>query len=50
MSVRSLKSESELLQFISDKNVLVVIDCYADWCGPCKVLGEQLKKLIEDRI
>ena len=40
-----LKSESELYQLISDKNVLVVIDCYADWCKPCVILGKQLNVL-----
>ena len=46
INVKHLKSESELLQLISDKDVLVVIDCYSEWCGPCRVLGEQLKKLV----
>ena len=33
--------ETEVLK--SDK--LVLIDFYADWCGPCKLLGPVLEKI-----
>jgi len=30
------------------KNRIVIADFYADWCGPCKVLGPILEKVTKD--
>ncbi|KAG8946486.1 hypothetical protein FRC04_011662 [Tulasnella sp. 424] len=32
----------------SDPNKLVLVDFYADWCGPCKTLTPLLKRMTSD--
>jgi thioredoxin 2 len=34
---------------IGDTEVPVVVDCYADWCGPCKIMAPLLDDLAHDR-
>lgn len=35
----------EFEAFKSTPNKVVVVDFYADWCGPCKTLGPKLEKV-----
>lgn len=41
-----VNSEQEREQFISSYNV-VVVDNYARWCGPCKMIVEPLNQLFQ---
>lgn len=31
-------------------NGLVILDFYAEWCGPCKMLGENFEELTKENI
>jgi len=44
--VLSQKKLNELLGSSGDK--LVVIDFFADWCGPCRVMGPKFEKLASE--
>jgi len=32
----------------SSKNQPILIDFYADWCGPCRILGPTLEQVVSD--
>lgn len=39
---------SNTFQAFVTKNQIVVVDFYADWCGPCKVIGPILEELSKE--
>lgn len=42
-------TDATLDQVLSGSDVPVVIDCYADWCGPCKMMAPVLDEFAHDR-
>jgi thioredoxin 1 len=47
--MKTLKSKQELDAFIAENNGKhVIIDAYADWCGPCKIMAPVFDNVAAD--
>ncbi|KAM7439441.1 glycerol ether metabolic process [Porites harrisoni] len=44
--LKSVKNLNDLLKNSGDK--LVVIDFFADWCGPCRIMGPKFEKMASE--
>jgi thioredoxin 1 len=38
-------TQDNFTEEVLGSNVPVMVDFYADWCGPCKMMGPMVKKL-----
>lgn len=46
-NVVNIKSTEEFDNLIKNSTTPLIVDFYADWCGPCRMLGPVLEKKLE---
>lgn len=42
-------NEQDFQSEVLDKEGIVLVDFYADWCGPCKMLGPVIEGIAEEK-
>ena len=43
--VQKVNSVDEFKELLNDESTPLVVDCYADWCPPCKVSSPQFEAM-----
>ena len=47
MSVKHLNNENFKAEIL-DRDGIAIVDFYADWCGPCKMMAPVIDKIAEE--
>ncbi len=48
MAAKTVNITDDEFDNIIQKDSLVVVDCWAPWCGPCRMIGPVIDKLSEE--
>lgn len=48
--IKEIKSDEEYQEFINNPDTLNICKISANWCSPCRVLGEIIKNLTLDEV
>lgn len=48
--IKKLNSIEEYNDFINSPGTLNVIKCFADWCGPCRILSSTIQALSQEEV